>query len=691
MPDYGGGEVQTKRTEPMTDSELVAILDSLENSAIGSESNDMSTDRKSAEDYYLGRATGRLAAPDGPDRSSIVSRDLLETVEWALPELMEVFLAGDACEFEPLGPQDVEQARQQTKIVNHVILDKNPAFLIFSTWFRDALIQRNGYVLASWDDRSKQRVESYTGLTELQVLKFFSDVQARGERLDVLGMTDRVDDATGDPVMDVKVRITKPGGQVCIRNIPPEHVRVANDAKFSLQDASYAGFLDYPTRSDLISEGIDPDVVKGLKAAEPRTSGESVNRDITSDEGLKAKIDESMETIEVKCSFVKIDYDGDGVAEQRYIRHSGNVVLQNDEAPCVQLVHLTPMLRPHRHIGLSYFDLVADLQEIQTFLKRQLIDNVVGGNHNELAVNDAAVIDYDDFLTRVPNGVLRVNGRPSDHLMPLSLDTVSHRILPVIQAFDDAREIRTGTGRATQGLDPDVLKQSTQGAYAQAVGASAAMKAMIARTFAETGVKDLMRLVQRLMTEYQDHVQQMQIEQQWLPVDPREWLHREHIRVKVGIGHQGKREQQQSLAAIAAMQKEIGAAGVPILTPENVYNLAEDTVRVFSYAAQTDRYFTHPSRMPPKQPEENPLVTVEKLKQRGRFISDQMHAKQSLIDRQLAESAAWQRKVADVATAIAEMELKYGIDLLDKGLGANLEMFKIKNSAANGANGASVQ
>jgi hypothetical protein len=66
-----------------------------------------------------------MPAPEG--RSHAVSTDVADTIEGLMPSLMEIFRTGDeVVRFEPVGPEDVAAAEQETDYVNHVFMQVNP-------------------------------------------------------------------------------------------------------------------------------------------------------------------------------------------------------------------------------------------------------------------------------------------------------------------------------------------------------------------------------------------------------------------------------------------------------------------------------------------------------------------------------------------------------------------------------------
>ena len=127
---------------------------------------DLALEREKALDLYLQEPFGNEI--DG--QSVVVTAEVMESVEWALPALLKIFTAANkAVEFEPQGPEDEEHAKQATDYANHVFYADNDGFMIFYTAFKDALIQRAGYTKTWWNVQPKVKKERHSGLTLDQV------------------------------------------------------------------------------------------------------------------------------------------------------------------------------------------------------------------------------------------------------------------------------------------------------------------------------------------------------------------------------------------------------------------------------------------------------------------------------------------------------------------------------------------
>ena len=130
----------------MTEPQLVALLQAHEAEAAGFHGDQVAAEQDRALDYYYGRPFG----DEVEGRSSVVSRDVAEVVDWLLPDLMRIFVGSrQVVRFEPFGAEDEAVARQATDYVNHVFWRDNDGFRLMHDWFKDALLQKVGVVKAT--------------------------------------------------------------------------------------------------------------------------------------------------------------------------------------------------------------------------------------------------------------------------------------------------------------------------------------------------------------------------------------------------------------------------------------------------------------------------------------------------------------------------------------------------------------
>lgn len=584
--------------EPTSEMDDVTLLSIVEAEEDNVDDSTLQSERDTALDYYYGRATGKLAPPAVPNRSQYVSRDVADTVDWIVPALMKTFMGGDeVMEFTPRGPEDIEMADQETCYINHVITNQNPAYEVFSTWFDDALIQKNGYVFAYWKESQDVQEEQYQGIgqEELAMLMQDPEIELAGAEQDV--------DAYGMPVFNVVLKRVNKTGKVCIENIPPESVLVSwRHKSVRLQDSPFCGYDDYPSISELREQGFD---VSDDISDDYSTDRESYNRTQYNDRDHDTAYTEDKSTRVVRCRhrWMRVDYDGDGIAELRYLMIVGRDILVNEKTDVVPIASLTPRIVAHNHTGRSIEDVVCDLQELNTQFMRGMIDNVVLSNNGRHAI-DENLVNLDDMLVSRPGGVVRVNGSPGAAIFPLNHSMLGAPVMQAIEAVNGIKENRTGVTRYNMGTDAGSINKTATGAAIMASSGNQRIE-WVARTFAETGVKELYQITHALTLKHSRKAEIVKLRNKWVQVDPRTWAKRNDMTISVGLGATNREMQTANLQRLGEVQKMAFQAGV--VTPENIYNTASEMAKAMGFK-NPDKFFTHPEKIPPKQPTPDPKM-----------------------------------------------------------------------------------
>ncbi len=628
----------SKNIRKLTKQDLVAIIQAHRRDSLGVEDGDLSNERATALDHYHGRPYGN----EQEGRSQVVSRDLSEAIDWAMPAIMRVFTqSGSLGEFDPVGPEDEAMAQQESDYTNQVIMKDNQGFILLHDAIKDTLLLKNGYVKHWWDESEKITDEEYSGLTIDEITKMISDLEASGATVEIKGQDSTqvtIETPMGAmPVelFDIRLQIKRKQGKVCIEAVPTEEVRVSKRCRGTLQQSPFTEHVTRKTRSDLIEMGMDQEFVYSLPAWSENENSEQVNaRDSVTDESewLGSSItDRSMDEIEYCEAYLKVDWDGDGIAEWRKVVTVANRIPDGDDwnepIDAGPITAFIAKRMPHRHVGESLDDELADLQEIKTVLMRQLLDNIYLTNNNQWLVNER--VNLPDFMQSLPGGVKRVNGQGpvGDAVMPVMATPIVQQVLPVMDYFDGLKEARTGISRASTGLDPDILKQTTKGAFMENLNRASQKIEMITRMLAETGIKELVMQVHALLLKHQDKSRVVQMRGKWVEVNPREWQERTDLTVRVGLGTGNEEEKRQKLMLMAELQsgllKEMGMVG-----PAQAYALFEDLAKTMGFDIP-EKYGMSPNSpefqqmMQNRQPPPNPLAEVERIK--GEF---QMQAKQ---------------------------------------------------------------
>ena len=620
-------------------------------------------DRERNYAYYLG-------LPDGKEvegRSQVVSWDVFEVVEAALPSLLDIFLSGDNIgEFEPVGVEDEQFALQATDYINHIIKKQNPGFLIFNTWFKDALLAKAGVVRAFWNDADKVTREAYAGLDEMQLT-----VLMQQDGIEVLEQQDYPDPddemqrqqlAGGLMAMapeaaaqaqaqlaqpprmlyDVTLKVTRKKGQVCVRNVRPETFVVSRRA-CSIYDSPLVGNYTVLRRSELVEMGIpkakafavqsyDMSVHDGAESLKSLSDDES---DALDDE---QSLDKSMEEVTLFEGFIQCDHDGDGIAEWRYVLRGGNLTLKNEEADGHDYCLVTPIPIPHRVHGLALADVTAPIQATNTALTRQYLDSLYLANNPRTYVNMEAGVNIADLLDNRIGGIVRGKRPMMEAVSPLVTNVVAAPALQGIEFMDSRREIRTGVTRYTQGLEADSLNKTATG-VTKIMTASQQRLQMIARIMAETGVKDLFKLLLKLVCKHQDKAATIRLRGTWQSFDPRTWSDEMDASVNVGLGTGDKQETVMNLTMVINEQKQLMQVNSPMFDQIKLYNAYRALLKAMNIKG-VDLFFNDPSKIeqkPPAPPPPMPEQVLAEAQKEVEMIKLQGQREKIAADKELAQ------------------------------------------------------
>ena len=275
------------------------------------------------------------------------------------------------------------------------------------------------------------------------------------------------------------------------------------------------------------------------------------------------------------------------------------------EVDAIPFAAMTPVIVTHRFFGRSIADLVMDIQRIKTALLRALLDNAYLANNprTEVPESHATETTLDDLLVSRPGGIVRTK-------LPGGLSVIAHpdvggHVFPLLQYQDATREWRTGVSRQGQGVDPNVLQNQVATIANQMFNAAQAKMKMIARIFAETGIRDLFALLHAVVRKHGSQPQTARLRNQWITVDPRDWKARNDMTINVGLGTGTKTEQLAHLNMVIGAQEKAIAAG--LVSPKNLYNSASELTKLAGHK-NVGLFFTPPGTPPdPSDPASAPI------------------------------------------------------------------------------------
>jgi hypothetical protein len=414
-----------------------------------------------------------------------------------------------------------------------------------------------------------------------------------------------IDEDSLPQLHDVVLIRTKKIGKIVIENIDPAAFIVDPNAK--TLNESFCGYRVQRTLSELKEAGyknIDA-LTDDLDGGDPSLAEEVLvrNRDTDVQIWKGAEYgDPSTRKVWITCLWIRLDADQDGIAEWRYIVRAGNRILENVASTEPPIAFLTPHIKAHSLIGESLAEKAMPLQKLNTTILRAQIDNVNLSINNRLLV-DGEKVNLSDLMDSRPGGIVRVEpGQLANAVAPMPGASGDQAGAANLLAYiADAKNDRTGISRLSQGIDADAINATAATVENLTARSDAQMKRII-RTFAETGVKDLFRIVQRFLSEYQDKNMVLKLRNKWVDVDPRAWRNQYSLSCVVGLGTGDKTKDARNFTTLAQIQQQALQANAPFVTPANLYKTLQKLTTSLG-VTNPEEYWTDPSTVPPQQPQ----------------------------------------------------------------------------------------
>jgi len=541
---------------------LKAILENEIEDAIGYLETETTDERQQALEYYLREPYGN----EVEGKSQIVTGEVAEVVDGALPQLMRLFASGDkVVQFEPVNDGDQPFAKQATEYANWVFNKDNDGFLVMHNWFKDALLQKVGVVKAYWEDKIDVKKESYEYLSEDDLAVIINDDEievVEKESIEKLVLEEQLGPngevlipAQYEYFYNIKVKRSENNGKVTIENVPPEEFLISKRAR-TISDAPFVAHRKMVTRSELIAMGYDEDTVMELGTGDAlEFSPERIARYTRGEQPTDMDSDdESMQLVEVYECYLKVDEDDDGIAEYKRVVYASHEILEEHECDYNPFHSLCPIPIPHKFYGQSLADRAMDLQLIKSTVVRQMLDNLYLTNNYRVGAVEGQV-NLDDLLTSTAGGVVRMKN--PNAIVPMTVQSSAGQSFPMLEYLDGIQARRTGISDSQQGLDPNVLQNVTAAAVSAMSAASTGKLELIARIFAETGVTSLFRGILHLLCKYQQKERIVRINGQFIPFNPREWKNNYNVTINVGLGTGQRQEQLSTMAMILQKQEQI--------------------------------------------------------------------------------------------------------------------------------------
>ncbi|MBN2932837.1 MAG: hypothetical protein JTJ30_12760 [Catenibacterium mitsuokai] len=541
--------------------------------------------------YYADKEYYSHKFPILSKTSSLVSTDVADTIEWALPSLMKVFTGSDeVITIQGVTEEDDQNAEVMQSLLVYQLQRQNKFFPILYNWMKDALITGMGIIKCYWE-----RTEGYTPET----------AQLNADALKLLAQTGvEITSVEGPDVMgDFTVTWNSP---YYIKNSPKlENILVSEflyspDAK-NLEDANFVAHRKKVTMSHLRQkerEGIYANVDMVHPDNGPVSWITDQVEDVIGDHYTPLhnnQQDKAREEVTIYECYTKIDFNGDGILEDMIITIAGDVILRAE--PNYMGRHpffsISPTKDPHRiWVKRSYAELIGELQDMKVALTRQIVQNIALTNDPKMILAEDS-INISDYI----EGRKVIRKKPGssmgDVAMAMPVNQLSPQTFQFLEYLEGQKENRTGITRYNQGLDANSLNKTATGISA-ILGQSAQRLELVARMFAETGISELFRFMVSLNQKFVDQETVVRLTNKQLRISPDDLNGNFDLVVNAGISISTKESTIMTLQTMLTALMQTQAAGIPIVTPQNIYNLFKKWIESAGFKNYND-YVTDPA------------------------------------------------------------------------------------------------
>lgn len=510
--------------EAVNDDQLINLIESGIQNSTGDwlNSSDLAKERLKATYEYAGVADSHLL-PQGV--STIVDTSTTEVVEAYTAILCDLFLSNQRiARFIPYDdtPGGFKAAKEAADVTNYCLFKKNNGWEMLQQWMKSSLLWKNAVIRWDYVEDYEYVFEEYEQISQAKLDELLSDdsIEIVGD-LEFDNVATR-DNTTGEDevelmYLNVRVRKTINKSRVKLELIPPENFRISRDAT-CIEDAQFVGIQTDMTRSEIrkywpeASDTVDNwdelgDNQSWLGASK-YSQDVSARKQVTGQEYYQGSTQQQLIPLEanrevtVTECWIRVDRDGDGIAELKRFIIIGTHILYEEDAESIPLASIVPIDIPHEYYGLSMADFARSSTLASTAILRGFVENTYLTNYSP-KLADPNVVDFSALQNMKPKQIIPTNGSPNGAVQALAPETISTGTVPLLTHLQLIKEQATGMSKAAQGLN-DALYVSGNSEQKLSAVQSAAQKRIqhIARRFAETGFKRLIAGVYETMHKH---------------------------------------------------------------------------------------------------------------------------------------------------------------------------------------------
>lgn len=577
-------------------------LDDIDKSLVTAIQNDISsaedyqnavvlpTVKERYEIYYADKDYYAQKFPKLSKVSSLVSTDVTDTIEWALPSLIKVFTGGDdVVTVQGASEEDDKNAEIMQDLLVYQLQRQNRFFPILYNWMKDALITGMGIIKCYWE-----RKEDYTPFVQMMNVRAFQELMLQDVQIVKVEGPDALGSLTVTYLSPYYVK-----NAPVIENILVSELLYSADAK-TLDEANFVAHKKKVTMSYLREREQDG-IYANVDDIKQQKSRSMMDADIVEDaigdkyDKMGNEVDDARNEVTIYECYTKLDYNNDGVLEDMIVTICDDVILRVE--PNYMGRHpffaISPTKDPHRiWVKRSYAELIGELQDLKVALTRQIVQNIALTNDPKMILAEDG-INIDDYISGRAVIRKKANFPMQNVAMAMPVNQLSPYTYQFLEYIEGQKENRTGITKYNQGLDAKSLNKTASG-ISQIMGASTQRLELIARMFAETGMYELFRFLIGLNQRFIDQDTVIRLTNKELHISPDDLGGNFDLIVNAGISIASKESTQLMLQSMLTALMQVRSSGIPICTPDNVYNLFKKWIESAGFKNYAD-YITEPA------------------------------------------------------------------------------------------------
>lgn len=560
--------------------------------------------------------TSTQNAPPDKNRSTYQSNDVFDVVELAMPSLMKPFVTSqEIALFEPTRPDAEDIASQQQDLINYNFFKENPGNILLQNAFRNALTCKVGVFHVYWFEGVEYAEREYRELNDKQFLDLLKQENMKLMH-DKITETEEMS-PNGQPVMmkmhECLFRQEQQISKLKYESVLPENFFVSA-AQFSLdlndptRKCTFCAERIYMVREDLLDLGIDEELIKQIPTfTQTNQSSVQLSRYFRSEQQIifnttADTFNPERSIVEVFKVYIRYDSDNDGRSElhEVYYIDSGHLILKDKIIDdYIPYFAITPIPQPGNFYGYCLADMARPVQLQSTSLVRAMMDNFYFNTIPLVGIDETRVhnASRQSIINRKPGSYFMAEGDPNTAIAMFPPTYAPDSTMKMLSYFDDQRESRTGISKMMAGLDSDILNNNKGDVTANRImSASEDRIALMAKNFAETGLKSMFYYATTLMMQYETEKKTFRLRNTFVEVDPRTWDAPMDITIKVGIGTGDESKKINALNIVLQnyqLLAQQGAFGV-MFTQDNLYQLLKDQAEALGIK-YADQYYQDPN------------------------------------------------------------------------------------------------